>query len=430
MDGRLREHFSNVAAKRLAAVEVAAVKVSNQHEFNAERSVVEMLGDERAELACEYFYFGDEGEDFVRDEDSTLTYYDSRRAVDHRPAEYRMYYPASSTAMKNAWEGDWLWIARRHDGRLAVIIARDGSESAARLDRLFATGLRERGMPAKGEDNLFGIFDVDSAQDGDLDIADADLLQALGITPSVDNERHLAAMIKKFGGSYPLPTTKRFTTFARSVCAGVDPVGDPDATLFEWFSTTNDLFFIYERHVLQPLLDDVFANRAHIDVDKFFELATKYKNGRFSRAGLSFEHHVEALLKANGVRYGRPKTMKDGSKPDYLMPTLDAYGDADMPDELLTFLAAKTTTKERWRQIVTEATRIGVRHLITMDPGLVPDTLSAMAENNVIPVLPQPVIDMYPGSMRASMMNVADFIALVREREAEAVRLGHIPSAI
>lgn len=75
---------------------------------------------------------------------------------------------------------------------------------------------------------------------------------------------------------------------------------------------------------------------------------------------------------------------------------------------------------------MTEATRIDVRHVITMDPGLVPDTLAAMAENDVIPVIPQPIIDTYPESMRGSMMNVADLITLVREREAEAVRLGHV----
>lgn len=404
------------------------MKVSRQHEFNAERSVVDMLGDEDKKFDCDYFYFGEDADDTLRDEDLTLSYYDSRRGVGHRAAEYRMYYPAGSSAMRATWEGDWLWIAQRHDGRLVAIVARDGSEAAARLDRLFATNLREREMPSG--DNPFDIFDVDDAQDENLDIADADILLALGITPRSHNTQHLDAMVAKFGGMFPLPDTKRFTAFTRSVCESVDPVGEPDGTLFEWFATTNDLFFLYERHVLQPVVDGEFANREHIDIDKFFELATKFKNGRFSRAGLSFEHHIDALLKANDIRYVRPKTMKDGSKPDYLLPTLDAYGDADMPDELLTFLAAKTTTKERWRQVVTEATRIDVRHLITMDPGLVPDTLAAMAENNVIPVIPQPIIDMYPESMRSSMMSVGDFIALVKEREAEAVRLGHVSRVV
>lgn len=427
MDGRLREHFSAVAAKRLAAVEVAAMKVSRQHEFNAERSVVEMLGDEPSRFSCSYHYFADDGESHVQDDDSTIRYYDSRSGAEHRQAEYRLYYPSSSIAMRSAWEGDWLWIAKRRDDSLACIVARDGSDAAVRLDRLFGTDLRTRDVPAGGIDSTFDVFDVERAKDDNLDIADADLLVALGITPTSDNAPHLEAMIERFGGRYPLPTTKQFTAFARSICDG-EPAVDPDGTLFRWFSTTNDLFFLYERHVLQPVLDAVFANREHVDVDQFFELATKYKNGRFSRAGLSFEHHIEALLKANGVRYARPKTMRDGSKPDFLLPTLDAYGDADIPDDLLTFLAAKTTTKERWRQIVTEATRIGVRHLLTMDPSLVPDTLSAMAENNVVPVLPQPIIDTYPDAMRSSMMNVSEFISLVRQRESVAIRLGHIPA--
>ena len=421
MDGRLQNQLLGVGAKRISATEAFKAGVSNGHELSAGRPVVEMLGSARGDLPCDYVYLGDDlevGEYLATT--SHITLYDAREKQPHRSPEWRLYYPAGCTPMESMEPGDYCWIARRRTGEVLVVVGQAGTSASRQLDRLFGTRLRTTSDSVPQRAKPFDLFNLDEARDESLDLSDADLLLALGITVATKSSDRLEDMVRRFGGNFPLPPTAAFSAYAREVCAIGNPLEDPDGALAEWVAMTNDLYVTYERHVIGPLLDEELANREHIDVDAFFRLATRFKNARFSRAGTAFETHIAALLKLADVSFDQPPRLPDGSKPDFLFPSMAAYNNPAVPDDRLTFLAAKTTTKERWRQVVTEASRLEERYLITMDRQLNGEVLNAMAHNHVVPVIAAPLQVEYGPTLSTQMTTVGAFIALLRQRQSLA----------
>jgi hypothetical protein len=87
------------------------------------------------------------------------------------------------------------------------------------------------------------------------------------------------------------------------------------------------------------------------------------------------------------------------------------------PDARLTMLGAKSTLKERWRQVLSEAQRIGEKHLLTLEPGISENQTDEMAAKRLRLVVPQPLHATYRAAQRAWLMDVAGFIALARERQ-------------
>jgi hypothetical protein len=96
------------------------------------------------------------------------------------------------------------------------------------------------------------------------------------------------------------------------------------------------------------------------------------------------------------------------------------YHDPSFPTERLRMVACKTTSKERWRQILNEAERISPKYLLTVDPGLTAATIEQMVHAGVLPYLPVAAID--PGyadnPSRSRLHTVEDLL-----RELEAVSL-------
>src|SRR3954469_25825271 len=102
MDGKLRQHFIGVGAKRLSATEAAKAGVSNGHELSASGPVLDMLGRRRSEYPCTYLYFSEDFGDGGHIEDSsTVTLYDAREYDPARSAEWRLYYPAGCLPMES-----------------------------------------------------------------------------------------------------------------------------------------------------------------------------------------------------------------------------------------------------------------------------------------------------------------------------------------
>ncbi|KGN30541.1 hypothetical protein N802_06910 [Knoellia sinensis KCTC 19936] len=383
-----------MAAKRLSAVEADRL-VSNQHEFNGVQALKDLLGTSERRFPTRYVYLHDDEDgpsivEFV----STSLWYDARAAHPTR-SEFRLYFPENEP-MGLASESDFCFLALGHDGLLTIVIAPEDSQAAQRLDILFQTHL------TSSKPQAFRVVTMGSARDRGIDMIDVTLIEALGGTPEPENPSALARLIEQFGGNYPLPSTMAFTGFTRELCIDADPVSEPDATLSLWFSTTNDLFLTYERHVLQPILDQEFANLSHIDVDRFFSVATRFKNSRFSRSGASFEHHLAALFTANQVSFHQPRhKYPDGAKPDFIVPSDDAYR---AMNSSVALVAAKTSVKERWRQIATEARHVPTRYLATMDPAISVSAADDMAKNNLQLVLPKPL------NVRLATLSYAELI--------------------
>ena len=78
-------------------------------------------------------------------------------------------------------------------------------------------------------------------------------------------------------------------------------------------------------------------------------------------------------------------------------------------------LGAKTTLKDRWRQILNEADRIPAKHLLTLQEGVSENQFAEMEAAQVQLVVPEPLIKSYPDSVQPKLKTVQDFLADLRE---------------
>lgn len=133
--------------------------------------------------------------------------------------------------------------------------------------------------------------------------------------------------------------------------------------------------------------------------------------------GLSLQHHVAEILRLQGVRFTAQARTEAKNQPDFLFPGRDEYQDPQFPEARLTMLAAKSTCKDRWRQILTEAARIPSKHLITLDQALSIDQLGAMNDAQIQVVVPVPLQVAYSASALTQFMSLRAFIDNVKTKQ-------------
>jgi hypothetical protein len=133
--------------------------------------------------------------------------------------------------------------------------------------------------------------------------------------------------------------------------------------------------------------------------------------------GHSLEHHITAVFDAVGLRYASQfKTIK-GKKPDYLFPDAESYSDLSFPTDRLTMLAAKSSCKDRWSQVLSEADRIPYKHLLTLDPGIPESTTEIMKRDKLQLVAPKDRFSVYTAAQKRWLMTFGEFISMVKDRE-------------
>jgi hypothetical protein len=103
-----------------------------------------------------------------------------------------------------------------------------------------------------------------------------------------------------------------------------------------------------------------------------------------------------------------------GHRPDFLFPSHRAYSNPDFNPAGLTMLAVKTTCRDRWRQVLNEAARIPVKHLLTVQEGVSEAQHREMAGAGVRLVVPAPLHRSYPEAVRPHLLTLAAFIDRVR----------------
>lgn len=401
--GLLADYFEGVVRKRLAMVEVNP-RGSNQHELNATVEVKKLLGLEKRTFETQFMYL--EGEQSVITEDGFVTYYDARERNPKR-TEHRIYFNTNAvTEMME--ESDTLFFALQPSGEAMFIVAAKGSAMAERLSWLF-------GMDSQADLNFEATIYSDNER-GELDFLSRQILDVLGIEYEDPKANSHDTIIEKFG--FTFPKTKEFSALARLTLEGVDPVSDPDLALLAWLDHEEALFRRLEKRIVSKRLLDGFIENNEPDVDSFIQFSLSVQNRRKSRMGHSLENHIAAVLDANKVSYASQfKTIK-GKKPDYLFPSAEAYLDPNYSLELLTMLAAKSSCKERWSQVLSEADRIPIKHLITLDPGIPETTTDTMRADRLQLVVPSGRHDAYTSLQRKWLMSFSDFIELVKSREA------------
>lgn len=391
-----------VAMKRLAEVEVDA-RASNQHELNGVAAIKQLLGTPAGVVNVpdvEWVLLRDDG-GHARERHS-LSWYDSRRMNPSRSAEWRLYYGEGVTA---AEPGDLFALIRREaDGALAALLAPLGSTWEQQLVAIFGSALDPGGRFTTVE--LGDVPDL-------FAMATTELFELLGWgeEPTLITEAAFAEeAVARFGLSFPTSIT--FSRFIQDRVA-VD-AGDPDEALLTWWTAEEAHFREHERRIVGERLATSFD-----DVDQFLTFSKSVHNRRRARAGLAFENHLGAIFERSGVRHSLNKRTEGRTKPDFLFPGIDEYHDPAFDEGRLTMLAAKTTCKDRWRQVLREAARIERKHLCTLEPAISTAQLEEMAASHLTLVAPAAIVPSYAVPSSYEVLSLAEFIQLVRERDAD-----------
>lgn len=407
--GYLSEYFVGVGVKHLSAVEADVLR-SNQHEFNGVETFRTILGepDGKVRFSAKFLYLNDHDDDPVVDE-GFMTWYDARQKarVERNVMrwEYRLYFPTNQVSQIAA-EGDLLVIARRTDNTLLAVVAERGSTIERQLLWLFGfTDVEHPGFSVKAE--------LETEQDR-IGFAARVILEGIGVEPEEQAPNFLDAMLGRFGGQFP--RTVDFSAYARSTLPDLTANDDPDAALVAWMGREEILFRTLERHLLAERLQ-AFQQAREPDPDEYMKLALSFMQRRKARAGSALENHLETIFAAHFVSYTRTGVTEKALRPDFIFPGIDRYHSSQFPDTRLTMLAAKTTCKDRWRQILNEAERIRVKHLLTLEPAITEGQTAEMQGEDVQLVLPQTLHETYTENQRRWLMGVRDFVELVRERQ-------------
>lgn len=191
-------------------------------------------------------------------------------------------------------------------------------------------------------------------------------------------------------------------------------ITDPDTILLRWTDQEYTLF----RALEQARYGDIVA-RGFSSVDDFVVMANQVLNRRKSRAGKSLEHHLAAIFDENKIQYTAQAVTEGNKRPDFLFPSEEAYHDMTFAIDKLCTLAAKTTCKDRWRQILNEADRLRDenKYLCTMQQGISAAQMDEMQAEKVILVVPKAYHTAYPKEKRDRIWTLGKFVNYVKVME-------------
>ena len=257
-------------------------------------------------------------------------------------------------------------------------------------------------------------------------------LSAFGLNPTETNclidtgkiqpETHEQIAIQEFISSLEIdfPSSEIMSAAARDIQnRAYDHIEyiqtNPDRKLIEWTNMEYTLFRALEYARYGDLITKGFTS-----VDEFVKVANMVLNRRKSRAGKSLEHHLSAIFDGNNIEYTAQAVTEGNKKPDFIFPSQEAYHDIRFSDNNLISLAAKTTCKDRWRQILNEANRLKDRpkYLCTLQQGISGAQMDEMQAENVILVVPKPYIKTYPVDRQERIWTIGRFVKYIQEIES------------
>lgn len=398
--GFLADYFEGFGYKILKPVEIDP-EVSHEHEFNGINSFKEILGQERQKLSCRVIYLADD-EDDITDEKVILTWYDARENHPTR-TEYRLYYPESDCFIK-AKPGDLLVVCKNRkitDSVLTMFISKTGETISNQLSWLF--GISTETLTTTGRTEK-----IDAVKS--MDYFSNLILAKIGITPEEPDDSILDKIIERFPDGFP--KTIDFSEFSRSFVSEVSPHDNPDAALIEYLDYEEYLFRVFEKFFVEKKLKSGFN-----DVNDFIRFSLGVQNRRKSRAGYALENHLRFIFNSLGIRYSYNDITENKSRPDFIFPGIKEYRNKTFSSLNLTMLGVKTTCKDRWRQVLTEAERISSKHLCTLEPSISEAQTNEMISHQLQLVVPSSIVSTYNEKQQDWLMTVTNFVSLARKRQ-------------
>ncbi len=187
----------------------------------------------------------------------------------------------------------------------------------------------------------------------------------------------------------------------------------PDQRLLKRRDCEFEIFRSVEEATEMPHITAGFTT-----IDGFVARAQTILQRRKARSGRSLELHAREIFLEErlieGAQFSHGPTSEGGKKPDFLFPSEAAYRDSSFPADRLRMLAVKTTCKDRWRQILSEADRVPVKHLLTLQEGISEGQFREMHGADVQLVIPAGLAGKFPKSVQPHLQTLESFIGDVR----------------
>ena len=259
-------------------------------------------------------------------------------------------------------------------------------------------------------ETFFAAFNIDASETNKL------ILKTNEITIE-DNllncfQAFIMTLNKKFPATYLMAENAR-RCYNTSYNITINAIRlNPDRNLLKWLESEFELFKTLENSVYAERIERLFSN-----VEELVAFANTILNRRKSRAGKSLEYHLEEIFKCFNLNFNTQIVTEGNKKPDFIFPNAESYHNPEFDERKLTFLASKTTCKDRWRQIINEADRIETKHLFTLQQGISTNQLNEMAQHHVKLVVPAPYIRTFPEKFRSEIMSLEQFVTHVKHNQ-------------
>jgi len=406
--GKLTEYFSAIGYKRLSSHEVDPA-VSHGHEFQGVNSIKKILGaEELKDFPVSMLYLSETREEIPIFLETRLTWYDSRKDNPSRAAEYRLYYKGDAI-QEYCNAGDLFILAVRPEKNFVIIVAEKQSVYENQLIWLFNIHSEEIAPQIEGTKKRHPFIYKPVEAERNVEEISRIILENIGIEVRVD-DRFLDPLLSHFPDGFP--STRVFSDFARKSCEKLDSFHSPDATLLCWIEREELLFRTYENYLVEKRLQLGFLN-----VDAFVDFSLSVQNRRKSRAGFALEHHLEQLFRDHAIRFARNGITEGKSKPDFIFPGIEEYHDGCFKPGLLDMLGVKYSCKERWRQVLAEASRISEKHLFTLQPSISENQTEEMVSHSVKLVIPELIHKTYTAAQQRYLLTLKEFVLRIKEKQ-------------
>ena len=243
--------------------------------------------------------------------------------------------------------------------------------------------------------------------------------QLIDIDGSVKPDEKIAQLLQSFVAQFNnFPETRQMAQGARDCYNNAYGIAEnalrnkPDEVLLNWVDTEYRLFKCMEEKVSADVISKPFGS-----IEAFVQTANEVLNRRKSRAGKSLEHHLADIFTHNELVFEEQAITEDNKKPDFLFPNGECYHNMQFPADDLIVLGAKTTCKDRWRQVLTEADRVDVKYLFTLQQGISKNQLKEMHDSRLTLVVPHKYIASFPQEYQSEISDLKRFISLVRQKQ-------------
>ncbi len=297
-----------------------------------------------------------------------------------------------------------------------------------------------RGFPFQEDDNVGDLLIICRMSEDyylafvlSADEEIENFLAAFGISASETNklipkdtslsiEQRLQILINQYIASLTVdfPLSNEVSSAARQIFLDLISVEsfneaiDPDTNLVSWLDIEFQLFKSLENSRYGSVIKNPFDS-----VESLVKFANTILNRRKSRAGKALENHLESMFQIFNLSYSAQPITEGRKKPDFIFPGETEYQASSFDSSKLVFLGAKTTCKDRWRQIINEAERIPTKHLFTLQQGISSNQLREMKEHNIVLVVPKAYKSSFPREFRSDILTLNTFISFVQETQSK-----------